>query len=142
MEKEFFTELKKNCNIHGIDIDIIHDNVDVECDDEIFLIYNGTTFEVQFYEIDEKLQVSVYITCMNIKGKEYDYETYNFVDKFLLEDAYDTTNDAVEDVIDIVINSDDRRKVLKIINSFESFIEDMEQDDLDILLSYIENKYD
>ena len=61
MEKEFFTELKKNCNIHGIDIDII---------------------------------------C------------------------------------------DDRRKVLKIINSFESFIEDMPEEDLGVLIAYIKNTYD
>lgn len=142
MEKEFFTALKKNCNIHGIDIDVIHDNVDVECDDEIFLIYNGTTFEVTFIEDNGKLEVNVSITNMSIKGKDYNYDTYSFVDKYLLDDTYDTVNDAVEDVIDIVINSDDRRKVLKIINSFESFIEDMEQDDLDILLAYIENKYD
>jgi hypothetical protein len=142
MEKDFFTALKKNCNIHGIDIDVIHDNVGVECDDEILLIYNGTTFEVTFIEDNGKLEVNVSITNMSIKGKDYNYDTYSFVDKYLLDDTYDTVNDAVEQVIDIVINSDDRRKLLKIINSFESFIEDMEQDDLDILLSYIENKYD
>ena len=43
---------------------------------------------------------------------------------------------------DVVVNSDVRRKALKVINSFESFIEDMKQDDLNILLSYVKNNYD
>ena len=134
MEKEFFTELKKKCNIHGIDIDII-------CDEEIQLIYNGTTFDVQWYEDDGKLEVPISIVSMSIKGKDYDWETYSFVD-IDFTDTYNTVNEAVEDVIDIVLNSDDRRKVLKIINSFESFIEDMPEDDLDVLISYIKNTYD
>ena len=134
MEKEFFTELKKNCNIHGIDIDIL-------CDEEIQLIYNGTTFDVQCYEYDGKLEVPISIVSMSIKGKDYDYDVYSFVD-IDFTDRYNTVNEAVEDVIDIVLNSDDRRKALKVINSFESFIEDMKQDDLDILLSYIRNNYD
>lgn len=134
MEKEFFTELKKNCNIHGIDIDIL-------CDEEIQLIYNGTTFDVQCYEYDGKLEVPISIVNMSIKGKDYDYNVYSFVD-IDFTDTYNTVNEAVEDVIDIVLNSDDRRKALKVINSFESFIEDMKQDDLDILLSYIRNNYD
>ena len=78
---------------------------------------------------------------MSIKGKDYDYNVYSFVD-IDFTDTYNTVNEAVEDVIDIVLNSDDRRKALKVINSFESFIEDMKQDDLDILLSYIRNNYD
>jgi hypothetical protein len=53
-----------------------------------------------------------------------------------------TVNEAVEDVIDIVLNSDDRRKVLKVINAFESFVEDMSEDDLGVLISYIKNQYD
>ena len=134
MEKEFFTELKKNCNIHGIDIDII-------CDEEIQLIYNGTTFDVQCCEYDGKLEIPISIVSMSIKGKDYDWETYSFVD-IDFTDTYDTVNEAVEDVIDIVLNSDDRRKVLKIINSFESFIEDMTEDDLEVLISYIKNTYD
>lgn len=134
MEKEFFIELKKKCNIHGIDIDIL-------CDEEIQLIYNGTTFDVQCYEYDGKLEVPISIVSMSIKGKDYDYDVYSFVD-IDFTDTYNTVNEAVEDVIDIVLNSDDRRKALKVINSFESFIEDMKQDDLDILLSYIRNNYD
>ena len=134
MEKEFFTELKKNCNIHGIDIDIIYD-------DEIQLIYNGTTFDVQCYEFDGKLEVPISIVSMSIKGKDYDYDVYSFVD-IDFTDSYNTVNEAVEDVIDIVLNSDDRRKVLKVINSFESFIEDMSKDDLGVLISYIKNQYD
>ena len=134
MEKEFFTELKKKCNIHGIDIDII-------CDEEINLIYNGTTFDVQGYELDGKLEVPISIVSMSIKGKDYDWETYSFVD-IDFTDTYNTVNEAVEDVIDIVLNSDDRRKVLKVINSFESFIEDMSEDDLGVLISYIKNQYD
>ena len=134
MEKEFFTELKKNCKIHGIDIDIL-------CDEEIQLIYNGTTFDVQCYEYDGKLEVPISIVSMSIKGKDYDYDVYSFVD-IDFTDTYNTVNEAVEDVVDIVLNSDDRRKALKVINSFESFIEDMKQDDLDILLSYIRNNYD
>lgn len=133
MEKEFFTELKKNCNIHGIDIDIL-------CDEEIQLIYNGTTFDVQCCEYDGKLEVPFTIVSMSIKGKDYDYDVYSFVD-IDFTDTYNTVNEAVEDVIDVVLNSDDRRKALKVINSFESFIEDMKQDDLDILLSYIRNNY-
>lgn len=134
MEKEFFTELKKSCNIHGIDIDII-------CDEEIQLIYNGTTFDVQCCEFDGKLEVPITIVNMSIKGRDYDWQTYSFVD-IDFTDTYNTVNEAVEDVIDIVLNSDDRRKVLKVINSFESFIEDMSEDDLGVLISYIKNTYD
>jgi hypothetical protein len=135
MEKEFFTELKKNCNIHGIDIDIL-------CDEEIHLIYNGTTFDVQCCEYDGKLEIPLSIVSMSIKGKDYNYDdVYSFVD-IDFTDTYNTVNEAVEDVIDIVLNSDDRRKVLKIINSFESFIEDMPEDDLEVLISYIKNTYD
>ena len=134
MEKEFLNKLKKNCNIHGIDIDII-------CDEEIQLIYNGTIFDVQFYEYEGKLEVPLSIVSMIIRGKEYSWETYSFVD-IDFSDSYDTVDDAIENVIDVVLNSDDRRKVLKIINSFESFIEDMKENDLEILLSYIKNNYE
>ena len=134
MEKEFFAKLKKNCNIHGIDIDII-------CDEEIQLIYNGTIFDVQCCEYDGKLEVPLSIVSMSIKGKDYDYDVYNFVD-IDFTDTYNTVDEAVEDVIDVVLNSDDRRKVLKIINSFETYIEDMKQEDWEILLSYIKNNYE
>ena len=133
MEQEFLDKLKNRCDSLGIDIDILGDS-------ELLLIYNGTTFNMQYYVWDDKLEVPLSIVSMNIKGKESGYETYNFVD-IDYTDSYDTVNDAVEEVTDAVINSDDRRKALKIINSFESFIEDMKQDDLDILLSYIRNNY-
>ena len=134
MEKEFLDKLKNRCDILGIDIDILGDS-------EWLLIYNGTTFNMQFYVCDDKLEIPLSIVSMTIKGKEYDYGTYNFVD-IDYTDSYDTVDTAVEEVTDTVINSDDRRKALKVINSFESFIEDMKQDDLDILLSYIKNNYD
>ena len=130
MKKEFLTELKKNCDIHGIDIDIL-------CDVEVQLIYNGTAFDVQCYEdYNGKSYVQLSIVNMTIRGEEYNC----FVD-IDFPDAYDTVNDAVMNVIDVVLRSDHRRKVLKIINSFESFIEDMLEDDLEILVSYIKNKY-
>jgi hypothetical protein len=133
MVKEFLDKLKKRCDSLGIDIDILGDS-------EWLLIYNGTTFNMQFYVWDDKLEIPLSIVSMTIKGKEYGYETYNFVD-IDFTDSYDTVDTAVEEVTDAVINSDDRRNALKVINSFESFIEDMKQDDLDILLSYIRNNY-
>jgi hypothetical protein len=134
MVKEFLDKLKKRCDSLGIDIDILGDS-------ELLLIYNGTTFNMQYYVWDNKLEIPLSIVSMTIKGKEYGYETYDFVDIDYSDFTYDTVNDAVEEVTDIVVNSDDRRKVLKVINSFESFVEDMKQDDLNILLSYIRNKY-
>jgi hypothetical protein len=134
MEKEFLDKLKNRCDSLGIDIDILGDS-------ELLLIYNGTTFNMQYYVWDNKLEIPLSIVSMTIKGKEYGYETYDFVDIDYSDFTYDTVNDAVEEVTDIVVNSDDRRKVLKVINSFESFIEDMKQDDLNILLSYVRNKY-
>ena len=134
MEKEFLDKLKNKCDSLGIDIDILGDS-------ELLLIYNGTTFNMQYYVWDNKLEIPLSIVSMTIKGKEYGYETYDFVDIDYGDFTYDTVNDAVEEVTDIVVNSDDRRKVLKVINSFESFIEDMKQDDLNILLSYVRNKY-
>lgn len=133
MEKEFLDKLKNKCDSLGIDIDILGDS-------ELLLIYNGTTFNMQYYVWDNKLEIPLSIVNMTIKGKEYGYETYNFVD-IDYTDSYDTVNDAVNEVTDAVVNSDDRRKALKVINSFESFIEDMKQDDLDILLSYVRNNY-
>ena len=133
-EKEFLEKLKNRCNSLKIDIYILGDS-------EILLIYNGTTFNMQYYMCNNKLEVPLSIVNMIIKGKEYRYEDYNFVD-VNYTDSYNTVDEAVDEVTDAVINSDVRRKALKVINSFESFIEDMKQDDLDILLSYIKNNYD
>ena len=133
-EKEFIDKLKNKCDNIGI-------NVDILADSELLLIYNGTTFDMQYYIYNNKLEVPLSIVSMNIKGKEYGYETYSFVDVDYT-DSYDTVDNAVEEITDIVVNSNNRRKALKVINSFESFIEDMKQDDLDILLSYIKNNYD
>ena len=134
MEKEFLEKLKNRCNSLGIDIDMLGDS-------ELLLIYNGTTFDVQYFMCNNKLEVPLTIVSMAIKGKEYGYEDYDFVDVDYT-DSYNTVDEAVEEVTDAVVNSDVRRKALKVINSFESFIEDMKQDDLDMLLSYIKNNYD
>ena len=134
MEKEFLEKLKNRCNSLGIDIDMLGDS-------EILLIYNGTTFNMQYYVYNNKLEVPLSIVSMTIKGKKYGYEDYDFVDVDYT-DSYNTVNEAVEEVTDVVINSDVRRKALKVINSFESFIEDMKQNDLNILLSYIKNNYE
>lgn len=133
-DKEFLDKLKNRCNSLGIDIDILGDS-------ELLLIYNGTTFNMQYYVNNNKLEIPLSIVSMDIRGKEYGYETYSFVDVDYT-DSYDTVDEAVIEVIDAVVNSDNRRKVLRIVNSFESFIEDMKQDDLDILFSYIKNNYD
>ena len=93
------------------------------------------------YVYNNKLEVPLSIVNIIIKGKEYGYEDYNFVD-VNYTDFYNTVDEAVDEVTDAVVNSDVRRKALKVINSFESFIEDMKQDDLNILLSYIKNNYD
>ena len=134
MEKEFLDKLKTRCNSLGIDIDMLGDS-------ELLLIYNGTTFDVQYFMSNNKLEVPLTIVSMTIKGKEYGYEDYDFVDVDYT-DSYNTVDEAVEEVTDAVVNSDVRRKALKVINSFESFIEDMKQDDLNILLSYVKNNYD
>lgn len=134
MEKEFLNKLKNRCDSLGIDIDILGDS-------EWLLIYNGTTFNMQYFVWDNKLEIPLSIVSMIIKGKEYGYETYGFVD-IDYTDYYDTVDVAVEEVTDAVVNSDARRKALKVINSFDSFIEDMKQGDLNILLSYIKNNYD
>lgn len=134
MEKEFLDKLKNKCNSLKIDIDILGDS-------ELLLIYNGTTFNMQYYVNNNKLEIPLSIVSMDIRGKEYGYETYSFVD-IDYADSYDTVDEAVIEVVDAVINSDNRRKVLRIVNSFESFVEDMKQDDLDILFSYIKNNYD
>ena len=132
--KEFLDKLKNRCDSLGIDINIVGNS-------DLLLIYNGTTFYMEYYIYNNKLEVPLSIVSMNIKGKEYRYETYSFVDVDYT-DSYDTVDNAVEEITDIVVNSNNRRKALKVINSFESFIEDMKQEDLDILLSYIKNNYD
>ena len=134
MEKEFLEKLKNRCNSLGIDIDILGDS-------ELLLMYNGTTFDVQYFMYNNTLEVPLTIVSMTIKGKEYGHEDYDFVDVDYT-DSYNTVDEAVEEVTDAVVNSDVRRKALKVINSFESFIEDMKQDDLKILLSYVKNNYD
>ena len=133
-EKEFLEKLKNRCNSLGIDIDILGDS-------EILLIYNGTTFNMQYYVYNNKLEVPLSIVNMIIKGKEYGYKDYDFVDVDYT-DSYNTVDEAVEEVTDAVVNSNVRRNALKVINSFESFIENMKQDNLNILLSYIKNNYD
>ena len=133
MEKEFLDKLKNRCDSLGIDIDILDDSTSL-------LIYNGTTFHMEFYVSDNKLEIPLSIVSMTIKGKLYRYETYNFVDVDYT-DSYDTVDDAVVEVTDVVVNSNDRRNALRVINSFESFIEDMKQSDLETLLCYIRNNY-
>lgn len=134
MEKEFWKELKNKCSELRIDFDKFDKS-------NVHLMYNGTTFDIQCCEEkDNKLYVPLSILCMTIKGKEYSYEDYEFVDVNFTE-SYDKVNDAVDEVINTVINSNIRRKVLKVINSFESFIENMKPDDLKILLSYIKRNY-
>lgn len=133
-EKEFLDKLKNKCDSLGIDVNIVGDS-------DLLLIYNGTTFCMEHYIYNNKLEIPLSIVSMSIKGKKYGYETYSFVDVDYT-DSYDTVNDAVEEITDIVVNSNIRRKALKVINSFESFIEDMKQENLDILLSYIKNNYD
>lgn len=134
MEKEFLDKLKNRCDSLGIDIDILGDST-------LLLIYNGTTFHMEFYVSDNKLEIPLSIVSMTIKGKRYGYEMYSFVDVDYT-DSYDSVNDAVVEVTDVVVNSNDRRNALRVINSFESFIEDMNQSDLDTLLCYIRNNYD
>lgn len=134
MEKEFLDKLKNRCDSLGIDIDILGDST-------LLLIYNGTTFHMEYYVSDNKLEIPLSIVSMTIKGKRYGYETYSFVDVDYT-DSYDTVDDAIVEVTDVVVNSNDRRNALRVINSFESFIEDMGQSDLDILLCYIRNNYD
>lgn len=133
MVKEFFDKLKIRCDSLGIDIDILDDSTSL-------LIYNGTTFHMEYYVSDNKLEIPLSIVSMTIKGKRYGYETYSFVDVDYT-DSYDMVDDAVVEVTDVVVNSNDRRNALRVINSFESFIEDMEQSDLDTLLCYIRNNY-
>ena len=134
MVKEFLDKLKNRCDSLGIDIDILDDSTSL-------LIYNGTTFHMEYYVDDNKLEIPLSIVSMTIKGKRYGYETYSFVDVDYT-DSYDTVDDAIVEVTDVVVNSNDRRNALRVINSFESFIEDMEQSDLDTLLCYIRNNYD
>ena len=134
MEKEFLSKLKYVCHSLGVDIDILTDS-------ELLLIYNGTTFHMEYFVNNNKLEIPLSIVSISIKGEDYGYEDYDFVDVDYT-DSYDTVNEAVEEVTDAVVNSDVRRKALKVINSFESFIEGMKQDDLNILLGYIRNNYD
>lgn len=135
MEKEFLNKLKYVCHSLEVDIDILTDS-------ELLLIYNGTTFHMEYFVRDGILEVLLSIVSMTIKGKDYGYEDYSFVDIDYGNNFYATIDEAVEEITDIIVNSDVRRKALKVINSFESFIEDMKQDDLNILLSYIRNNYD
>lgn len=135
MEKEFLNKLKYVCSSLGVDIDILTDS-------ELLLIYNGTTFHMEYLVREGILEVLLSIVSITIKGEDYRCEDYSFVDIDYGDNFYATIDEAVEEVTDAVVNSDVRRKALKVINSFESFIEDMKQDDLNILLSYIRNNYD
>lgn len=135
MEKEFLTRLTESCKINNIDMDKF-------CDEEIQLTYNGITFDLQYFmSYDNKLEVPLTIVSMLIKGKEYRYEEYDFID-IDYSSSYDTVEEAIIEVMDAILNCDARRKILKIINSFESFIEDMPEKDLKILTSYIKSHYD
>lgn len=135
MVKEFLNRLIENCKTHNIDIDNFGDG-------EIQLTYNYITFDLQFFmSHDNKLEVPLTVVSMLIKGKEYNYEHYDFVD-IDYSSSYDTVEEAIIEVMDAILNCDDRRKIVKIINSFESYIEDMTEKDLKILMSYIKNTYD
>lgn len=135
MVKEFLNKIKDICKTHNIDIEVL-------CEDEIQLTYNGITFDLQYYEsYDNKLEVPLTVVSMLIKGKEYGYEEYDFID-IDYSSSYDTVEEAIIEVMDTILNCDARRKIVKIINSFESYIEDMTEKDLKILMSYIKNTYD
>ena len=77
------------------------------------------------------------ITCSNSTNHFYSMNNKEVSAEYILSMKY-----VDEEITDTVVNSNNRRKALKVINSFESFIEDMKQEDLDILLSYIKNNYD
>lgn len=135
MVKEFLNRLIENCKTHNIDIDMTWE-------EEIQLAYNGIIFDLQCFEShDNKLEVPLTVVSMLINGEEYNYERYDFVD-IDYSSSYDTVDEAITEVMDAILNCDARRKIVKIINSFESFIENMSEKDLKILMSYIKNTYD
>ena len=134
MNAEFLSKLKTHCDKYNIDIDILDEN-------ELLLIYNGTTFDLQYDETDSGIEIPLSITEINVKGKVYNYQYYSFVDEDYT-DCYDTIDDAIDGVINAVVSSDVRKRTLRLLNSWESFIEDISEQDLNILVTYIKNKYD
>ena len=138
MEKEFLNKLKIECNKNNIDLDVESEK---QGDIQLNLTYNGAVFNLQCYEHKNKLYATFTIITLFIKGSEYNYEDYSFVDKDY-SDVYDTVDNAISEIIDTILNCNVRRTALRIINNFESFIEDMSDEEMDILLSYISRQYD
>lgn len=137
MEKEFLNKLKTECSKNNIDLDVESEE---QGDIQLNLTYNGTVFNLQCYEHNNKLDAMFTIITLFIKGREYYYEECNFVDKDY-SNVYDTVDNAISEIIDTILNCNVRRTALRIINTFESFIEDMSDEEMDILLSYISRTY-
>ena len=138
MEKDFLNKLKTKCNKNNIDLDVESEEVG---NIQLNLTYNGTVFNLQCYEYNNKLETSFAIITLFIKGREYNCEDYSFVD-IDYSDVYDTVDNAISEIMDTILNCNVRRMALRIINSFESFIEGMSEEEMDVLLSYIPRKYD
>lgn len=130
MNAEFLKKLEEACLKNSIDI--------IEnWGDELILMYKGTTFNLQCWEEGDELNISLTVTEVIVKGKTLNYQTYSFINLDLSGEPSNNIDDVLYETIEAILDCDIRQKVVKLVNLWDSFIEDIPLEDQELIKSYI-----
>lgn len=133
MNAEFLKKLEEACLKNSIDI--------IEnWGEELILMYRGTTFNLQCWEEGDELNTSLTVTEVIVKGKTFDYQTYPFIDRDLSGESSNNIDDVIYEIIEAILDCDIRQRVVKLVNLWDSFIDDIPLEDQEMLKSYIKYK--
>lgn len=133
MNAEFLKKLEEACLKNSIDI--------IEnWGEELILMYRGTTFNLQCWEEGDELNTSLTVTEVIVKGKTFDHQTYPFIDRDLSGESSNNIDDVIYEIIEAILDCDLRQNVVKLVNLWDSFIEDIPLEEQEMLKSYIKYK--
>jgi hypothetical protein len=133
MNAEFLKKLEEACLKNSIDIT-------ENWGEELILMYRGTTFNLQCWEEEDGLNTSLTVTDVIVKGKTFNYQTYPFIDVDLSGKPSTNIDDVLYEIIEAILDCNIRQRVVKLVNMWDSFIEDIPLEDQEMLKSYIKYK--
>ena len=133
MNAEFLKKLEEACLKNSIDIT-------ENWGEELILMYRGTTFNLQCWEDEDGLNTSLTVTEVIVKGKTFDYQTYPFIDRDLSGESSNNIDDVIYEIIEAILDCDIRQRVVKLVNLWDSFTDDIPLEDQEMLKSYIKYK--
>lgn len=130
MNVEFLKKLEQICLENSIDI--------IEnWGDEFILMYKGTTFNLQCWEDEEGINTVLTVSEVIVKGKTFSYQTYPFIDIELNSGVSNNIDNILYETIDSILGCNIRQRIVKLVNLWESLIDDLPLEDQEILKSYI-----